>query len=79
MSGLILHHYAASPFSEKMRLIFGFKGLSWQSVTSGDCVRIGAPDSLASWRPVHPPFVGDDVRSLWPPRASVRFVTSSPT
>ena len=32
MSDLILHHYAGSPFSEKMRLIFGFKGLSWQSV-----------------------------------------------
>ena len=32
MSDLILHHYAGSPFSEKMRLIFGFKGLSWHSV-----------------------------------------------
>ena len=32
MSDLILHHYAGSPFSEKMRLIFGFKGLAWQSV-----------------------------------------------
>jgi len=29
---LILHHYAGSPFSEKMRLILGYKGLSWQSV-----------------------------------------------
>ncbi len=32
MSELILHHYAGSPFSEKMRLILGFKGLAWQSV-----------------------------------------------
>ena len=32
MSDLILHHYAGSPFSEKMRLIFGFKGIAWQSV-----------------------------------------------
>jgi len=32
MSELILHHYAGSPFSEKMRLIFGFKGITWQSV-----------------------------------------------
>jgi glutathione S-transferase len=32
MSDLILHHYAGSPFSEKMRLILGFKGLAWQSV-----------------------------------------------
>ena len=29
---LILHHYAGSPFSEKVRLILGYKGLSWQSV-----------------------------------------------
>jgi len=30
---MILHHYAGSPFSEKMRLILGFKGLAWRSVT----------------------------------------------
>ena len=30
---LILHHYATSPFSEKVRLILGFKGLAWRSVT----------------------------------------------
>jgi len=28
----ILHHYPASPFSEKIRLLFGFKKLAWQSV-----------------------------------------------
>ena len=28
----ILHHFDASPFSEKIRVIFGFKGLSWRSV-----------------------------------------------
>lgn len=33
MSDLILHHYAISPFSEKFRLILGFKGLAWRSVT----------------------------------------------
>ncbi|MDY7559121.1 glutathione S-transferase family protein [Pseudomonas sp. 10B1] len=32
MSELILHHYPTSPFSEKARLMFGFKGLSWRSV-----------------------------------------------
>ena len=32
MTELILHHYAGSPFSEKIRLIFGFKGMSWRSV-----------------------------------------------
>ncbi|MGR8949736.1 MAG: glutathione S-transferase family protein [Gammaproteobacteria bacterium] len=32
MSGLILHHYDFSNFSEKIRLIFGLKELSWLSV-----------------------------------------------
>jgi glutathione S-transferase len=32
MSSLILHHYETSPFSEKVRLILGAKGLAWQSV-----------------------------------------------
>ncbi|MEQ8347273.1 MAG: glutathione S-transferase family protein [Sneathiellaceae bacterium] len=29
---LILHHYDSSPFSEKIRLVLGLKGLTWQSV-----------------------------------------------
>ncbi|CAI8986004.1 glutathione S-transferase family protein [Pseudomonas sp. IT-P218] len=33
MSELILHHYPTSPFAEKARLLLGFKGLSWRSVT----------------------------------------------
>ena len=32
MSGIILHHYTTSPFSEKVRLILGYKGIAWQSV-----------------------------------------------
>lgn len=32
MTELILHHYSASPFAEKTRLMLGFKGLSWRSV-----------------------------------------------
>jgi glutathione S-transferase len=32
MADIILHHYPASPFSEKVRLILGFKGLAWKSV-----------------------------------------------
>jgi glutathione S-transferase len=31
-STLILHHFKSSPFSEKIRLVFGLKGLSWASV-----------------------------------------------
>ena len=29
---IILHHYPTSPFSEKIRAIFGYKQLAWQSV-----------------------------------------------
>jgi len=32
MSDLILHHYDMSPYSEKVRLIFGLKRLAWRSV-----------------------------------------------
>jgi glutathione S-transferase len=33
MTELILHHYEGSPFSEKVHLMLGYKGLSWRSVT----------------------------------------------
>jgi len=33
MTDLILHHYEGSPFSEKVRLILGYKGLAWRAVT----------------------------------------------
>ena len=32
MDEIILHHYERSPFSEKVRLVFGLKGVSWRSV-----------------------------------------------
>lgn len=32
MVDLILHHYPESPFSEKVRAIFGAKGLAWRSL-----------------------------------------------
>ncbi len=32
MADLILHHYPISPFSEKVRLVLGFKRLAWRSV-----------------------------------------------
>jgi glutathione S-transferase len=32
MHELILHHYPASPFAEKARLLLGYKQLSWRSV-----------------------------------------------
>src|SRR5213079_3614481 len=32
MTDIILHHYDTSPYSEKVRLGFGLKGLAWASV-----------------------------------------------
>jgi glutathione S-transferase len=32
-SELLFHHYSGSPFSEKVRLVFGFKSIDWRSVT----------------------------------------------
>ena len=32
MADLILHHYDEAPFAEKIRLVFGIKGLAWRSV-----------------------------------------------
>jgi glutathione S-transferase len=32
MNDLIMHHYASSPFSEKIRLVLGYKKLPWKSV-----------------------------------------------
>ena len=29
---IILHHYDGSPYSEKIRLLLGMKGLAWRSV-----------------------------------------------
>ena len=33
MAEIVLHHYPASPYAEKIRAILGFKGLKWKSVT----------------------------------------------
>ena len=32
MHDIILHHYELSPYAEKIRLVFGLKGLAWRSV-----------------------------------------------
>lgn len=45
MSDLILHHYAGSPFSEKVRLVLGAKGLAWKSVIVP--VMLPKPDVVA--------------------------------
>jgi glutathione S-transferase len=33
---MILHHYTNSPFAEKIRALFGYKGIAWQSVLQPD-------------------------------------------
>jgi len=37
MSEVILHHYPLSPYSEKIRLALGLKGVSWNSVEIPVC------------------------------------------
>jgi len=32
MAEIVLHHYPASPYAEKIRAILGFKELKWKSV-----------------------------------------------
>jgi glutathione S-transferase len=32
MADIVLHHYNPSPYSEKVRLMLGYKGLAWKSV-----------------------------------------------
>lgn len=45
MNDIILHHYATSPFSEKVRLVLGMKRLSWRSVSVP--VMMPKPDVIA--------------------------------
>ena len=45
MADLIFHHFDTSPFSEKVRLVFGFKQLTWKSVKVP--VMLPKPDVVA--------------------------------
>lgn len=45
MTDVILHHFDDSPFSEKIRLIFGFKKLAWKSVAVP--IMLPKPDVVA--------------------------------
>src|SRR5262245_37021673 len=45
MADLIFHHFDTSPFSEKVRLVFGFKQLTWRSVKVP--VMLPKPDVVA--------------------------------
>jgi glutathione S-transferase len=59
---IILHHYDASPFSEKVRLMLGVKGLAWRSVIQP--VIMPKPDLVAltgGYRRIPVMQVGADV------------------
>ena len=45
MDELVLHHYPTSPFSEKVRLVLGMKGMHWRSVMVP--VMLPKPDVVA--------------------------------
>jgi glutathione S-transferase len=45
MNDLVLHHYAGSPFSEKVRLVLGMKHMRWRSVDVP--VMLPKPDVVA--------------------------------
>ena len=45
MHNIILHHYRTSPFSEKVRLILGYKAIPWESVMIPQIMP--KPDALA--------------------------------
>ena len=62
MSDIILHHYALSPFSEKIRSMFGYTNMSWLSVN----VREWPPRDLltplaSSYRKIPVAQIGADI------------------
>ncbi|HOA95387.1 MAG TPA: glutathione S-transferase family protein [Quisquiliibacterium sp.] len=83
----ILHHYDFSPFSEKIRLAFGFKGLDWHAVEAPSVMP--KPDLVAltgGYRHIPVMQIGADVfcdtrtiaralDRLWPARPLVRPAT----
>ncbi len=59
---IILHHYPMSPFSEKIRLMFGYCGLPWQSVISPESPPRPIVEPLAGgYRRIPVAQVGADV------------------
>lgn len=62
MSDFILHHYAMSPFSEKIRLMLGYAGIDWLSVRVREMPRRRLLEPLAGkYRKVPVAQVGADV------------------
>jgi glutathione S-transferase len=51
---IILHHFDQSPFSEKIRIIFGFKQLAWRSVRISRIMPRPEFDAVNGGLPSHP-------------------------
>ena len=86
MNELVLHHYATSPFSEKVRLVLGMKGMRWRSVIgAGDHAqaRRRRADRRLSAHAVHADRrrhllrLGADVPGDRPPRARAAALSGS--
>jgi glutathione S-transferase len=59
---MILHHYEMSPYAEKIRLMFGYKGMAWQSVLSPEQPPRPNVDPLAGgYRRIPVAQIGADV------------------
>lgn len=62
MSDIILYHYPLSPFSEKVRLMLGYAGVEWQSVTVKEMPPRPGLEALAGgYRKVPVAQIGADV------------------
>ena len=62
MPELILHHYAMSPFSEKIRAMLGYTGLEWASVTVREMPPRPSLEALAGgYRKIPVAQIGADV------------------
>ncbi len=62
MPDLILHHYPMSPFSEKMRAMLGYAGISWQSVITREMPPRPLVEALAGgYRKIPVAQIGADV------------------
>jgi hypothetical protein len=88
MTDIILHHYAVSPYSEKVRIGLGLKGLAWGSVETP--VIMPKPDLTAltgGYRKAPVLQIGADIycdsqlimRADTPPRPFIQPAAAQPT
>jgi len=61
MTEIILHHYDRSPFSEKVRLVFGLKSIGWQSSSFQPGCRNGSHAAHRGYRKTPVMQIGADI------------------